>query len=127
VVLFQFAFQLFNEPGDKRSLLTEGGNDMWIGHPHMVEWRLPVLNADVVPSAREYRETARFEYLTVLEQRGVDRLVRRVEIGAEMPLSLVGGVVPDLLQTMPIVITSVDMLGCQGSSMLSKTPVCGMC
>jgi hypothetical protein len=26
-VLFQLAFQLFDEPGDERSLLSEGGND----------------------------------------------------------------------------------------------------
>jgi len=31
-VLFQLAFQLFDEPGDKRSLLSQCGNDMWIGH-----------------------------------------------------------------------------------------------
>jgi hypothetical protein len=24
---------------------------VWIGHPHMVGWRLPVLNADLVPFA----------------------------------------------------------------------------
>src|SRR5438270_3059952 len=29
---------------------------MWIGHPHMVGWRLAVLNAVVVPFAREYRD-----------------------------------------------------------------------
>jgi hypothetical protein len=29
-VLFEFAFQLFNEPGDERSLLSQSGNDVWI-------------------------------------------------------------------------------------------------
>jgi hypothetical protein len=30
---------------------TESGNDVWIGHPHMVGWRPSRLNADVVALA----------------------------------------------------------------------------
>jgi hypothetical protein len=33
------------------SLLFQCGNDVWIGHPHMVGWRLAVLNAVLVPLA----------------------------------------------------------------------------
>ena len=48
-------FQLLDEPSDQSALLSQGGNDMWIGHPHMVGCRLAALNAVVVPFAREYR------------------------------------------------------------------------
>jgi hypothetical protein len=51
-VLFELAFKLFDQPGNERPLLSEGGNDMWVGHPHMVGWPLAVLNAVVVPFAR---------------------------------------------------------------------------
>ena len=56
---------------------------------------------DQVAHSQEIRETVRFDDLTVLQQRGVHRPLRRIEIFAEMPLSLIGGVVSDLLQTMP--------------------------
>jgi hypothetical protein len=77
-----------------------------------------------VADSQEIHETVRLDYLTVLEQRRLDRPVRRVEIFAEMPLSLVGGVVADLLQTMPDRHHVGGHIGLPGKS---KTPVCWMC
>jgi hypothetical protein len=42
---FAAAIQLARQFG---ALLSQGGNDVWIGHPHMVGWRLASLNDDLV-------------------------------------------------------------------------------
>ena len=42
----------FDEPGDQGALLAQSRNDRWIGHPHMVGFRLSRLNAVVVALAR---------------------------------------------------------------------------
>jgi hypothetical protein len=55
-MLFQLTFELFDKPRDQGALLTQCGNDVCIGHPHMVGCRLVALNTVVVPFAREYRE-----------------------------------------------------------------------
>jgi hypothetical protein len=51
-VLLQLAFKLFYQPSDERPFLSRCGDDMWIGHPDMVGWRLAALNMLVVALAR---------------------------------------------------------------------------
>jgi hypothetical protein len=57
-VLVKLAFQPVDAPGDLGALLAERINNMGIGHPDMVGWRLAELNADVVAVATEYRKFA---------------------------------------------------------------------
>ena len=47
-MLFQLTFELFDKPRDQGALLTQCGNDVCIGHPHMVGCRLVALNTVVV-------------------------------------------------------------------------------
>ena len=46
-----------------------------------------------VTKSEEIRESLLFDCITVLQQWRIDRLVRRVESAAEMPLALIGGVI----------------------------------
>src|SRR6516164_3716321 len=53
-----------------------------------------------VAKSEEIRESVLFDRVAVLQQWRVDRLVRRIEGAAEMPLALIGGVIAELPQTM---------------------------
>ena len=50
-MLFELAFQLFDKPRNERPLLSQCGNDVRIGHPDMVGWRMARLNQVVVALA----------------------------------------------------------------------------
>jgi hypothetical protein len=56
---------------------------------------------DQVPDAKKIQEAIGFDDLAVRQQRHVHRLLRRVEVAAEVPFALIGGVVAELLQPMP--------------------------
>src|SRR6516165_4727955 len=80
-----------------------------------------------VAKPHEIQETVLLDHVTVFEQWRVDRHVRCVESTAEVPLSLIGGMITQFCRRRPIVTIAVDISGCQGAFMLSKTPVCWMC